>query len=59
MLANACVKVLHGAVETEIVQASRLFHTGAKPMEPLMLRPHSMGPSLPSLLAPPTPWSTT
>ncbi len=44
MLASACAEILHGEVETEIVQASRVFHTGAKPMERLLLRPQFDGP---------------
>jgi hypothetical protein len=44
MLASACAEVLHGEVETEIVQASRVFHTGAKAMERLLLRPQFDGP---------------
>ncbi len=45
MLAIACAEVLHGEVETEIVQASRVFHTGAKAMERMLLCPSSMGRS--------------
>jgi hypothetical protein len=44
MLASACSEILHGEVETEIVQASRVFHTGAKAMERLLLRPQFDGP---------------
>ena len=44
MLASACAEILHGEVETEIVQASRVFHTGAKAMERLLLRPQFDGP---------------
>ena len=44
MLASACAEVLRGEVETEIVQASRVFHTGAKAMERLLLRPQFDGP---------------
>lgn len=44
MLASACAEILEGEVETEIVQASRVFHTGAKPMERLLLRPQFDGP---------------
>lgn len=47
MLASACAEVLHGEVETEIVQASRVFHTGAKAMERLLLRPQFDGPVTP------------
>ncbi len=47
MLAIACAEVLHGEVETEIVQASRVFHTGAKAMERLLLRPQFDGPVTP------------
>ena len=39
VLATACAMVAQGRVETEIVQASRVFHTGADPMERLSLRP--------------------
>jgi hypothetical protein len=44
MLASACAEILHGEVETEIVQASRVFHTGAKAMERLLLHPQFDGP---------------
>ncbi|PZV04577.1 MAG: conjugal transfer protein TraN [Cyanobium sp.] len=47
MLASACAEILHGDVETEIVQASRVFHTGAKAMERLLLRPQFDGPVTP------------
>jgi hypothetical protein len=47
VLASACAEVLHGEVETEIVQASRVFHTGAKAMERLLLRPEFDGPVTP------------
>ena len=43
MLASACAVILKGQVETEIVQASRVFHTGARPMERLLLRPRFDG----------------
>ena len=49
MLASACAEVLHGEVETEIVQASRVFHTGAKAMERLLLRPQFDGPVTPGM----------
>ena len=39
--------MLDGEVETEIVQASRVFHTGANPMERLLLRPQFDGPVTP------------
>lgn len=39
VLATACAMIARGAVETEIVQVSRVFHTGADPMERLSLRP--------------------
>ncbi|MFM9047917.1 MAG: type II toxin-antitoxin system Phd/YefM family antitoxin, partial [Cyanobium sp.] len=44
MLASACAEILQGEVETEIVQSSRVFHTGAKAMERLLLRPQFDGP---------------
>jgi hypothetical protein len=47
VLASACAEVLHGAVETEIVQASRVFHTGANAMQRLLLRPQFDGPVTP------------
>ena len=43
MLASACAEILHGEVETEIFQSSRVFHTGAKAMERLLLRPQFDG----------------
>jgi len=47
MLASACAEILQGLVETEIVQSSRVFHTGAKAMERLLLRPRFDGPVTP------------
>lgn len=44
VLASACAEILHGEVESEIVQVSRVFHTGAKAMERLLLRPQFDGP---------------
>lgn len=44
MLASACAEILHGEVETEIVQAARVFHTGANAMKRLLLRPQFDGP---------------
>jgi hypothetical protein len=44
MLASACATILQGEVETEIVQSSSVFHTGAKAMERLLLRPQFDGP---------------
>lgn len=54
MLASACAEILHGEHETEIVQSSRMYHTGAKAMERLLLRPQFDGPvwAAPSSLKP-------
>ncbi len=47
MLASAWAEVLHGEVETEIVQASRVFQISAKAKERQLLRPQFNGPFTP------------
>lgn len=39
VLADACAMVSGGQVDTNIVQVTRVFHTGADPMERLSTRP--------------------
>jgi hypothetical protein len=43
MLSLMCAEILGGTSETDIVQLQRVFHTGADPMERLMLRPSFKG----------------
>lgn len=38
VLAAACAMVMQGRVDTDIVQVTRVFHTGADPMERMSLR---------------------
>lgn len=39
VLATASAIVAQGEVETDIVQVTRVYHTGADPMERMCLRP--------------------
>lgn len=43
VFATACAILTDGIVETDLVQVSRVFHTGADPMERLALRPRFEG----------------
>lgn len=43
VFATACAVLTAGTVETDLVQVSRVFHTGADPMERLALRPRFEG----------------
>lgn len=43
VLATACAIIGQGDVETDIVQVTRVFHTGADPMERVGLRPEFEG----------------
>ena len=43
VFAAMCAMVAQGEVDTDIVQATRVFHTGADPMERMRLRPEFDG----------------
>ncbi|MDN5935179.1 MAG: hypothetical protein L0H75_03245 [Nitrosospira sp.] len=43
LLSISCARLLNGQNETDIVQMQRVFHTGADPMERLLLRPSFEG----------------
>lgn len=43
VLAAACAVVAQGEIETDIVQVTRVFHTGADPMERMSLKPEFEG----------------
>ncbi len=43
VLASACAVLAHGEVDVDIVQVTRVFHTGADPMERMSLRPEFEG----------------
>ena len=43
VLATASAIVAHGEVDTDIIQITRVFHTGADPMERMSLRPEFEG----------------
>ena len=43
VLATACALVMQGSVETDIVQMTRVYHTGADPMERMCLRAEFKG----------------
>jgi hypoxanthine phosphoribosyltransferase len=43
VLAAACAMVVHGETESDIVQVTRVFHTGADPMERMSLKPEFEG----------------
>ena len=43
VLATASAIVMHGLVETDIVQVTKVYHTGADPMERMCLRPEFEG----------------
>lgn len=43
LLSMLCAQILEGTNETDIVQLQKVFHTGADPMERLLLRPSFEG----------------
>lgn len=47
VLASACATAANGLIDTDIVQISRVFHTGADPMERMATRPDFEGIVIP------------
>jgi hypothetical protein len=47
VLASACASAARGLIDTDIVQISRVFHTGADPMERMATRPDFEGIVIP------------
>lgn len=47
VLASACASAANGLIDTDIVQISRVFHTGADPMERMASRPDFEGIVIP------------